>query len=79
VAGVLLSGTGDDGVSGLIAITSAGGISLVQDPLEAAYSHMPRSALINDRVQAALPVAEIADMLALLARGESVPVTLRAS
>ena len=79
VVGVLLSGTGDDGVSGLIAITGAGGISLVQDPLEAAYSHMPRSALINDRVQAALPVAEIADVLALLARGESVPVAIRAS
>jgi two-component system chemotaxis response regulator CheB len=79
VAGVLLSGTGDDGVSGLIAITAAGGISLVQDPLEAAYPHMPRSALINDRVQAALPVAEIADVLALLARGESAPMTIRTS
>lgn len=79
VAGVLLSGTGDDGVSGLIAITAGGGISLVQDPAEAAYSHMPRSALLNDRVQAALPVAEIADVLVLLGRGESVPVTIRTS
>jgi two-component system, chemotaxis family, protein-glutamate methylesterase/glutaminase len=77
VVGVLLSGTGDDGVSGLISITAAGGISLVQDPLEAAYPHMPRSALINDRVQAALPVADIADVLAILARGESVPMTVR--
>jgi two-component system chemotaxis response regulator CheB len=75
VVGVLLSGTGDDGVSGLIAITAAGGLSLVQDPSEAAYPQMPRSALINDRVEAALPVAEIADVLAQLARGKSVPVT----
>ena len=71
VIGVLLSGTGDDGVSGLISITAAGGISLVQDPMEAAYPQMPRSAIINDRVRAALPVVEIADVLTQLARGES--------
>jgi two-component system, chemotaxis family, protein-glutamate methylesterase/glutaminase len=72
VAGVLLSGTGEDGVAGLIAITAAGGITLVQDPLEAAYPQMPRSAITNDRVQAALPLAEMAEVLILLARGESV-------
>jgi two-component system, chemotaxis family, protein-glutamate methylesterase/glutaminase len=77
VVGVLLSGTGDDGVSGLISITAGGGINLVQDPLEAAYPQMPRSALINDRVQAALPVAEIADVLAVLSRGDSMPITVR--
>ena len=69
--GVLLSGTGDDGVSGLISITTAGGISLVQDPREAAYPQMPRSAIINDHVQAALAVGAIADVLTQLARGES--------
>jgi two-component system chemotaxis response regulator CheB len=72
VVGVLLSGTGDDGVSGLIAITGAGGISLVQDPAEATYPEMPRSGIVHDRVQAALGVAEIADTLVALARGESV-------
>lgn len=76
VVGVLLSGTGDDGVSGLIAITAAAGVSLVQDPVEAAYPQMPRSALLNDHVQASLPVAEIGDVLALLARGESVTLAL---
>jgi two-component system, chemotaxis family, protein-glutamate methylesterase/glutaminase len=76
VVGVLLSGTGDDGVSGLISITAAGGVSLVQDPLEAAYPHMPRSALINDRVQAALPVADIAEVLAALSHGDSVSMTV---
>ena len=75
VVGVLLSGTGDDGVSGLIAITAAGGMTLVQDLAEASYPQMPRSALINDRVQAALPVADIADVLSVLARGESVTMT----
>jgi two-component system, chemotaxis family, protein-glutamate methylesterase/glutaminase len=72
VVGVLLTGTGDDGVSGLISIRAAGGLSIVQDPLEAAFPQMPRSALVNDRVQAALPIAEIAEVLPQLARGESV-------
>ena len=75
VVGVLLSGTGDDGVSGLICITAAGGITVVQDPDEAAYPQMPRSAIINDRVQAALAVADIADVLVQLARGEAVTTT----
>ena len=79
VVGVLLSGTGDDGVSGLISITAAGGISLVQDPLEATFPQMPRSALLNDRVQAALPIADMADVLTQLARGESVAMTVPAS
>jgi two-component system chemotaxis response regulator CheB len=78
VVGVLLSGTGDDGVSGLIAITAAGGIRLVQNPHEAAYSQMPRSALLKDHVQAALAVADIADVLPQLARGESVAPTASA-
>ena len=74
VVGVLLSGTGDDGVSGLISITAAGGVSLVQDPSEAEYPQMPRNAILKDRVQAALPVAHIADVLVQLARGDAIEV-----
>jgi hypothetical protein len=36
---------------------------------------MPRSALINDRVQA-LPVVDIADVLTQLTRGESVAMAV---
>ena len=75
VVGVLLSGTGDDGVSGLISITAAGGVSLVQDPSEAEYPQMPRNAILKDRVQGALPVAELADVLIQLARGDVVEMT----
>jgi two-component system, chemotaxis family, protein-glutamate methylesterase/glutaminase len=79
VVGVLLSGTGDDGVSGLIAITAGGGLSLVQDPSEAAYPQMPRTAILKDRVQGAMAVADIADVLMQLARGDIVEMTSRAS
>jgi two-component system, chemotaxis family, CheB/CheR fusion protein len=44
--GVLLSGNGSDGTSGLKAIKSAGGIAFVQDPDTAKYDGMPRSAIV---------------------------------
>ena len=70
VTGVILSGNGGDGVSGLIAIKAAKGISLVQDPGEAAYPSMPRSALRYDDVDAILPLARIPEVLLQLCRGE---------
>ena len=44
-AGVILSGTGRDGVDGLQAIKSAGGWVLVQDPETASFRDMPQNAL----------------------------------
>ena len=43
--GVLLSGTGSDGARGLRAIRGAGGLTMVQDPAEAAFDGMPRAAI----------------------------------
>ena len=43
--GVVLSGTGSDGTLGLKAIKENGGISMVQDPVSAAYDSMPQSAV----------------------------------
>ena len=43
--GVVLSGTGSDGTLGLKAIKENGGISIVQDPVSAAYDSMPQSAV----------------------------------
>lgn len=69
VIGVLLSGFGDDGVSGLIAISDRGGISIVQDPGEARHNSMPRNAIAEDDVDAVLPLDGIAAALVALASG----------
>lgn len=61
--GVVLSGAGTDGSAGLKAIRSAGGLVLVQDPAEAGYDGMPRSAIATGEVDHVLPVAGIAEML----------------
>jgi two-component system, chemotaxis family, protein-glutamate methylesterase/glutaminase len=72
VVGVLLSGLGSDGVSGLIAIKNTGGISLVQHPGEATFGSMPCTAIAEDDVDAMLTVNELASTLTALARGEAV-------
>ena len=43
----VLSGTGDDGSRGLQAVIERGGFVIAQDPDEAAYDGMPRSAIMT--------------------------------
>ena len=74
VVGVVLTGGGHDGMQGLLAITTAGGVSLVQKPSEAEHASMPEYAIAHDHVRAALPVDEIGDALVRLARGDSVSI-----
>ncbi len=68
VAGVVLTGSLDDGTAGLAAIKEAGGVTIVQDPAEAFAPSMPRNAIDLVRVDHVLPVREIAVLLATLAR-----------
>ena len=57
--GVILSGTGSDGSRGLLAINEAGGLSIAQEPSEAAFDGMPRSAISTGLVDEVLPVEAI--------------------
>jgi two-component system, chemotaxis family, CheB/CheR fusion protein len=56
---VILSGTGADGSLGLKAVKDKGGLVIAQDPGEAGYDGMPRSAIMTGAVDLVLPVAEI--------------------
>ena len=66
--GVVLSGVGADGSSGLGAIKSAGGITLVQDPATAHFDGMPQSAIEARVVDAVLSPTQIAAELVRLAK-----------
>jgi two-component system CheB/CheR fusion protein len=60
---VILSGTGADGSLGLKAVKEKGGLVVVQDPDEAGYDGMPRSAIMTGAVDLVLPAAKIPDAL----------------
>jgi two-component system, chemotaxis family, protein-glutamate methylesterase/glutaminase len=68
VVGVILSGVLDDGAAGLVAITSRGGLAVVQDPSDAAYAGMPESALRIAPVGYILGAADIGKQLETIVR-----------
>ncbi len=60
---VVLSGTGADGSRGLLAIKQKGGLVIVQDPREADFDGMPRSAVATGGADLVAPVGEIPDAI----------------
>lgn len=73
--GILLSGTGSDGVSGLRSIQAAGGLTFAQQPDTAKYDGMPQAAIdagVADHVLAPEQMAErLARLLMPLASDEA--------
>ena len=61
--GVVLSGTGSDGTSGVRAIKGEGGMIMVQDPLFSEFDGMPLSAIATGLVDFQLPPAEMPGQL----------------
>jgi two-component system chemotaxis response regulator CheB len=59
-AGVVLSGTMDDGAAGLRAIAAVSGLTLVQDPEEASFPGMPLAAIAEASPQFVGPVTALA-------------------
>jgi len=66
--GIVLTGLRDDGTAGLQAIRRAGGVTVVQDPDDAAHPEMPRSVLAHFAADHVLPVARMGELMERLAR-----------
>ena len=60
---VVLTGTGSDGTLGLERVKEMGGFTVVQDPEEAEYDGMPRSAIASGLIDFVLPLSEIPEKL----------------
>ena len=65
--GVLLSGMLNDGASGLADLKRCGGVTVVQNPLDAVEGEMPRTALLASDIDYRAPAAGLADLLVRLA------------
>jgi two-component system, chemotaxis family, protein-glutamate methylesterase/glutaminase len=57
--GVVLSGSGRDGATGIRAIKEAGGVTLAQDPEEAEFRPMPQAAVETGCIDFILPLEKI--------------------
>jgi two-component system chemotaxis response regulator CheB len=71
VVGVILTGANTDGARGLAKIKSYGGMCIVEDPAGAVSRGMPEAAIATTKVDAVLPLSEIAPFLNQLCQPES--------
>ncbi len=67
--GIVLTGGNQDGAAGLAAIQAAGGLALVQDPIEAQVSLMPEAALERCPEALVLSLQQSATLLRTLDAG----------
>ena len=62
-AGIILSGTGSDGSKGITALAAANSLIMVQDPAEAKFDGMPKSAIATAKIDCVIPVKEMPEAL----------------
>lgn len=70
VIAILLSGTRDDGVTGLFAVQRCGGVTIIQEPGDAQYPELPEAGLAAMRPNSCVPVAEMAALVNRLVHEE---------
>ncbi|MCB0752882.1 MAG: chemotaxis protein CheR, partial [Ignavibacteriae bacterium] len=77
--GVILSGTGSDGTSGLKEIKEHGGLMIVQEPESAQFDGMPKSAINTGLVDFVLPPVEIAEKLVAYVNSPQLSISEKAN
>jgi len=70
---VVLSGTGNDGAMGVVAIKKMGGMVIAQDEETSEFFGMPSAAIATGAVDFVMPLGEISGLLCRLESGEPVP------
>jgi two-component system chemotaxis response regulator CheB len=71
--GVILSGALDDGTSGLWSVKRLGGVAIVQEPSDARFDSMPKSALEYVEADHKLSAREIGALLPRLIKEDTAP------
>lgn len=66
LVGILLTGANMDGAEGMAAIHARGGLTVVQDPLDAQVPTMPQAAIDACAPDLVLPLADIRELLKLM-------------
>jgi two-component system CheB/CheR fusion protein len=61
--GIVLSGTGQDGIKGVKVIEDNGGIVIVQDPSDARFHQLPQNTIHLDHPDHVVPVAAMPDII----------------
>ena len=78
--GIILSGTGSDGASGIHAIKAAGGFTFSQDPTTAKYNGMPQSAIDTGSVDWILPPENMGSEIGLIVQNRGrIPMATQAA
>jgi two-component system chemotaxis response regulator CheB len=76
VIGVVLTGYLDCGTAGMMSIRSRGGLTVVQDPLDASVPDMPRSVISHVEVDHVTPLDDIPGLLSrLVSEPAGIPAT----
>jgi chemotaxis methyl-accepting protein methylase len=76
--GIVLSGTGSDGVAGCRAIKAAGGLTLAQEPTEAKHAGMPEAVIAAGLADHVVPVEMVGERLAARFPGYAAPKVVAA-
>lgn len=77
VIGIILTGLLNDGANSLKDIRDRQGETIVQDPQEAEYDEMPKSALLTEQVSYVARIGEMPSLISVLSRRLTKPDTVR--